>query len=92
MMAYGPGSDYTIDTTRSYHVETKFWTYANSTSPEVYEELYSIETNLYQDGNYKFVIEQDCEGYLDGLTGRMADMSMGISSYSVGESNDISDG
>jgi hypothetical protein len=91
MMAYGPGSDYTIDTTRSYHVETKFWTYANSTSPEVFEELYSIKTYLSQDGS-EVVIEQDCEGYLDGLTGRMADMSMGISSYSVGESNDISAG
>lgn len=29
-MAYGLGSDYTIDTSKAYHVETKFWTYTTA--------------------------------------------------------------
>ena len=63
--AYGPGLDYTIDTTKSFTVKTQFFT--NEDETEEYTDITSIKTVLSQEGR-EVTLEQDCDDYLDPLS------------------------
>jgi len=87
-MAYGPGSDYIIDSTKSFRVKSEFWT--NKDDEGETTDVTSIKTIITQNG-MEIILEQDCDDYLDGLNWQLdRHMSLGISSYSVGQENDIS--
>lgn len=70
-----------------------FWSFTNSTAGDqttfADRELYSIKTQLTQEGRI-VMIETECDGYLDGLTNRINNMGMAISTYDAGQVNDIS--
>jgi hypothetical protein len=88
--AYGPGSQYKIDTTQSYNVKTKFYTRTGADGE--YTDLRLIKTILTQNG-VSVELEQDCDGYLDPFTNKLQyGMAMGISTWSLDTAQDISDG
>lgn len=81
--AYGPGAAYTIDTTRDYSVQTRFWAETDA-AVTYYTYLNRIETTLTQDGN-SVVITQDCTDYLATLTEKLyQQMGMAISTWGCG--------
>jgi len=88
--AYGPGSEYTIDSTRFYSVKTNFVASNDDGNPGI---LQRIETILSQDGQ-QVTLEQSCDNmnlltnHLEGYYG----MAMAISTYNLGLENDISRG
>lgn len=86
--AYGPNSMYTIDTSKSFTVQTRFFS-ALDEDGWFYESLKQIETVLSQ-GDKEVSLVQDCEFTTtlgESLNGWMA---MGISVYDAGLDNEIS--
>ena len=83
-MYYGPNSNYMIDASKSYTVQTKFWTDQNA------DDLLKITTTLFQ-GDNEVVLEQDCQDYLEPLRNRLdKGVAMAISQWEMGSHNDIS--
>jgi len=89
--AYGMGSGFKIDTTKSYKVKTQFFAAEGEMEYE-YTELKKIVTTLTQ-GDNEVVIEQDNEDYLQPLAMKLfnEEMSLAISSFNVGTDNEIAD-
>jgi len=89
--AYGMGSGFKIDTTKSYRVKTQFFAAEGEMEFE-YTELKRIVTTLTQ-GDNEVVIEQDNEDYLQPLAFKLfnEEMSLAISSFNVGTDNEIAD-
>jgi hypothetical protein len=86
-MAYGPGSDNTIDTTKPYSVKTHF--YAEVDAEGTKGGLLRIETCLIQ-GDNMITLKQDHADYMTTLRDKLEwRMAMGVSSYHVGLENDI---
>jgi hypothetical protein len=74
-----------------YNVKTKFYTRTDSDTG-AYTDLRLIKTILTQNG-ISVELEQDCDDYLDPLTTKLQyAMAMGISTWSLDASQDISDG
>ena len=85
---YGPGSSYTIDTTKSYHVATKFYSLMDEQG--YMTELTRIETTLSQEGR-SVVVEQSDADFLSSLSSKLEyGMAVAVSNQNVGLTNDIS--
>lgn len=86
---YGPGSDYTIDSTQPFKVTTKFFAPQNDGG---FGDLVKIETCL-QQGESMVTLIQDDEDYLYALSEKLNyKMALVVSNFDAGMSNDMSDG
>lgn len=87
---YGSGSGYTIDTSKPYSVRTQFNAYKSADLTTA--DLQSIVTTLEQEGR-SVSLTMDCPEYINELGLLLYyDMNLGISSYALDPSNEVSGG
>lgn len=88
--AYGPGSEFDIDTTKSYQVAVKFYASSDFYNYTDERHLSLVRTTLSQ-GSKNIDIDMDCPEDLESMQWKLlSTMAMGIATYNVGTDSNIS--